>query len=113
MWVTYYVVGWVLNASQITAAVGNSSKRCALSHVPYHFTERVQIAAPIMELCLTANPPAYDVVVDLDHRIRKFMHATTYTTLSSEDELSSPAAYFQRRSLQQSCSISFVQLLRL
>ncbi|KAJ7457813.1 hypothetical protein FB451DRAFT_589068 [Mycena latifolia] len=79
-----------------------------------------EIAAPVMEMYLTAHPPAYDVVVDLDQRIRKFMHATTCTDLHSEDQLLSPSVYIQRKMIHQSCTImllyihndAFVQAMR-
>ncbi|KAJ6573398.1 hypothetical protein DFH09DRAFT_1457350 [Mycena vulgaris] len=69
-----------------------------------------EIAGPVMEMYLTADPPAYDVVVDLDQRIRKFVQSTTCTPLRSSDALNSPATYIQRTGLHQSCTIMLLYI---
>ncbi|KAJ7093817.1 hypothetical protein B0H15DRAFT_142470 [Mycena belliarum] len=63
-----------------------------------------EIAAPVMEMYLRVHPPAYGVIVDLDQRIRKFMHATACTDLPTPDALDSPSVYFQRNMMHQRCT---------
>ncbi|KAJ7090778.1 hypothetical protein B0H15DRAFT_836845, partial [Mycena belliarum] len=62
-----------------------------------------EVAAPVMETYLRVNPPAYGVIVDLDQRIRKFMHATTCADLHRPDDLDSPSVYAQRNMIHQKC----------
>ncbi|KAJ7140724.1 hypothetical protein C8R44DRAFT_726447 [Mycena epipterygia] len=79
-----------------------------------------QVAAPIMEMYLTARAPDYDVIVNLDQRIRKFMHSPMCTNLGSEDDLKSPSACIEHRLIHQYCTImllyihnnAFVQAMR-
>ncbi|KAJ6594886.1 hypothetical protein B0H19DRAFT_1366629 [Mycena capillaripes] len=68
-----------------------------------------QVAAPVMENYLTAQPPSYEVIVELDQRIRRFM-AEFCTNLGPEDDRGSPAAYTQRRTIYQSCMIMLVYI---
>ncbi|KAJ7090790.1 hypothetical protein B0H15DRAFT_836909 [Mycena belliarum] len=63
-----------------------------------------EIAAPVVEMYLTVHPPAYSVIVDFDQRIRKFMHATECTDLSTPDDLDSPSVYIQRNMIHHSCT---------
>ncbi|KAJ7731309.1 fungal-specific transcription factor domain-containing protein [Mycena maculata] len=63
-----------------------------------------QVAAPVAESCLTARVPGYDVIVDLDQRIRKFMQSPMCTKLSAAADQSSPSAYFQSRMVHQACT---------
>ncbi|KAJ7140762.1 hypothetical protein C8R44DRAFT_846798 [Mycena epipterygia] len=69
-----------------------------------------QVAAPIMEMYLTAQAPDYDVIVNLDQRIRKFMHSPMCTNLGSDDDLKSPSAGIQHRMIHQYCTIMLLYI---
>ncbi|KAJ7502643.1 hypothetical protein B0H11DRAFT_1989462 [Mycena galericulata] len=62
-----------------------------------------QVAAPVVEAYLTAQSPSYDVIVDLDQRIRKFMHSSLCTKPSVGAEQGSPSSYIQSRMVYHSC----------
>ncbi|KAJ6454761.1 hypothetical protein C8R47DRAFT_1029826, partial [Mycena vitilis] len=54
-----------------------------------------EVTAPIMERFLKATRPDYDVVLDMDQRIRKYMHSSPFQRFPSlADE--PPFAYIQR-----------------
>ncbi|KAJ7151794.1 hypothetical protein C8R43DRAFT_924043 [Mycena crocata] len=78
--------------------------RCGYYRSRWEFVK--QVAGPVMDMCLTVNIPPYEVIVELDQRIRKFMHSSHCTNLGPDDPLSSssPSAYFQRRTINQMCT---------
>ncbi|KAF7358118.1 Zn(2)-C6 fungal-type domain-containing protein [Mycena venus] len=84
-----------------------------------------QVAAPIVETYSTAQAPSYDVIVDLDQRIRRFMHSPMCTSTTDpefppgheRDFSGSPTAYMQRRMIRQALLVyihnhAFVRALR-
>ncbi|KAJ7171320.1 fungal-specific transcription factor domain-containing protein [Mycena filopes] len=78
-------------------------------HRRWHFIK--QVAAPVMDASLTAKPPSYATIVELDQRIRKFMHSPMCTPPgAADDDRGSPALYVQRRSVQQSCAKMLVYI---
>ncbi|KAJ7849361.1 hypothetical protein B0H14DRAFT_869301 [Mycena olivaceomarginata] len=79
-----------------------------------------QVAAPVLETYLTAQAPSYQAIVELDQRIRKFMHSAMCTSSTPDEDRSSPATYFQRRTIHEACmnmlvyihNRAFIQALR-
>ncbi|KAF8157426.1 hypothetical protein K438DRAFT_2026169 [Mycena galopus ATCC 62051] len=70
-----------------------------------------QVAAPVLEAYLTTQPPGYDTTVDLDHRIRKFMHsALPPDNQHPTEDPGSPAVYTQHRAIPQACMIMLVYI---
>ncbi|KAJ7239566.1 hypothetical protein B0H12DRAFT_1135940 [Mycena haematopus] len=83
--------------------------------VPRFYLRRWQfikeVAAPVLETHLTAQAPNYDVIVQLDQRIRKFMHsALRPDDPQFGDDQGSPAAYMRRQAIPQTCRIMLMSI---
>ncbi|KAJ3987194.1 fungal-specific transcription factor domain-containing protein [Lentinula detonsa] len=71
------------------------------------------ILAQVLELTLTAEPPSYQIILDLDRKIReKTLPPHLNVFMSAEDEHCTPAAYMRRCNLGQYRSVTLLFLHR-
>ncbi|KAJ3776587.1 fungal-specific transcription factor domain-containing protein [Lentinula raphanica] len=80
-------------------------------HWKYEFCR--DILSQVLELTLTAEPPSYQTILDLDRKIReKTLPPHLNVFLSAEDEHCTPAEYMRRCNLGQYRSVTLLFLHR-
>ncbi|KAJ6628326.1 hypothetical protein B0H10DRAFT_1990878 [Mycena sp. CBHHK59/15] len=81
------------------AAIGaDGQKQPEFYHAKWQFVK--QVTAPMLEICTKANPASYQVFLDLDRKLRRFIESTHFEKYLGDDIMSYNRAYL----IPQFCS---------